>query len=89
MSPQRRVFALAAERGVTVSAGAGGWFEVLLTAPAGSRFEPGCHEVVVAGNPGEAHAPVWARALARLRSAEVETCNEAGCEWCGRTEGAS
>jgi hypothetical protein len=84
VTAERAVFALAAERGVTVSAGGGGWFEVLLTAPVGSRFEPGVHELVVAGFPGERVAPVWERALARLSEADAETCDDQECEWCGR-----
>ena len=84
MTAERAVFALAAERGVTVYAGGGGWFEVLLTAPDGSRFEPGVHELVVSGFPGERVAPVWERALARLNEATAETCDDPECEWCGR-----
>ena len=84
MSSRAAVLVLAAVRGVTVYAGGGGWFEVLLTAPDGSRFEPGVHELVVSGFPGERVAPVWERALARLNEATAETCDDLDCEWCGR-----
>jgi len=84
VTAERAVFALAAERGVTVYAGGGGWFEVLLTAPDGFRFEPGLHEMVVTGYPGQPAAPLWERALARLNEATAETCDDLDCEWCGR-----
>lgn len=75
---------LAAADGVTVWAGGGGWFEVLLTAPPGKRWEPGLHELVVTGFPGESAGLVWARALVRYGEAGLEACDEPGCEWCGR-----
>jgi hypothetical protein len=81
---ERALFALAEERGVTVSAGGGGWFEVLLTAPAGQRYEPGLHELVVAGYREDADSVTWRAALARLRAAALEVCDDADCEWCGR-----
>jgi hypothetical protein len=80
------VRALAEQFGVTVYAGGGGWFEVLLEAPAGSRFEPELHELVIAGNPGERPGLVWSRALARLSASyrDLEPCDDPDCEWCGR-----
>ena len=84
MTAERAVFALAAERGVTVYAGGGGWFEVLLEAPAGMRWSSDCHEMVVAGYREDRPAKVWADALRQLRAAAVESCDDPECEWCGR-----
>ena len=83
------VLALAAERGVRVTSGGGGWFEVMLEAPAGMRWTADCHELVVSGYREDSAAKVWADALRQLRTAEVERCTEAGCEWCGDGEVAS
>lgn len=84
MSAESQVFEMAASMGVTVAAGGGGWFEVLLEAPAGTRWEGDAHELVVAGYPGEPPAPVWRRALACLRSSRFVPCDDPACEWCGR-----
>lgn len=84
MTAEARVRALAARLGVTVRAERGGWFEVLLEAPAGSLFDTGAHELVVSGNPGEPASAVWRRALASLTDARVEPCDDPDCEWCGR-----
>jgi hypothetical protein len=83
---EREVRALAEARGVTVATGRGECFEVLLEAPTGCRYEPGLHELVVAGYREDAPRVVWALALGRLRAAEVERCDDAACEWCGESE---